>query len=235
MIRFWFSRSIRLKKRWTVSVSFRLARIKIEVETRHNNPPCYWFRLLSPFTQNVRDFLAPCIFSKPSRIHSTAYHFSSSKSSLFSLDCECTHRPLLLLLVIFGEKSSAMKKKKIVVSKTPRPHQVRKEAHFWLFPAITRCDGWRSDLFCGIYRKRRETQKQLRIRKKIKENGGWARERSIPGTSGSFGPKGRYHFRELGSKETWHWIRTPRSLDDKKKMKRGQPSKTREHEKKESF
>ena len=108
-------------------------------------------------------------------------------------------------------------KKKKVVSMTPRPHQVRKEAHFWLFPAITRCDGWRSDLFCGIYRKRRETQKQLRIRKKIKENGGWARERSIPGTSGSFGPKGRYHFRELGSKETWHWIRTPRSLDDKKK------------------
>ena len=128
------------------------------------------------------------------------------------------------------------KKKKIVVSMTPRPHQVRnKEAHFWLFPAITRCDGWRSDLFCGIYRKRRETQKQLRIRKK-KENGGWARERSIPGTSGSFGPKGRYHFRELGSKETWHWIRTPRSLDDKKKkMKRGQPSKTREHEEKKSF
>ena len=121
--------------------------------------------------------------------------------------------------------------KKKVVSVTPRPHQVRKEAHFWLFPAITRCDGWRSDLFCGTYRKRRETQKQLKIRKK-KENGGGARERSIPGTSGSFGPKGRYHFRELGSKETWHWIRTPRSLDDKKKMKRGQPSKTRVQEKK---
>ena len=196
-------------------------------------PPCTRFPY--NFYENVRDFLVPCSFSKPSRIHSTANHFSSSKSSLFSLDCECTHRPLLLLLVIFGEKSSAMKKKKIVVSKTPRPHQVRKEAHFWLFPAITRCDGWRSDLFCGIYRKRRESQKQLRIRKKIKENGGWARERSIPGTSGSFGPKGRYHFRELGSKETWHWIRTPRSLDDKKKMKRGQPSKTRVQEKKKEF
>lgn len=196
------------------------------METRRNNPPCNWFRLLPPcprslhnIYENVRDFLAPCSFSKPSRIHSTANHCSSSKSSLFSLDCECTHRPLLLLLVIFGKKSSAMKKKKIVVSVTPRPHQVRKEAHFWLFPAITRCDGWRSDLFCGAYRKRRETQKQLRIRKKIKENGEWARERSIPGTSGSFGPKGRYHFRELGSKETWHWIRTPRSLDDKKKWK----------------
>ena len=156
---------------------------KIVVETRRNNPPCYWFRLMPPFTrfaytvyENVRDFLAPCSFSKPSRIHSTANHFPSSKSSLFSLDCECTHRPLLLLLVIFGEKSSAMKKKKIVVSKTPRPHQVRKEAHFWLFPAITRCDGWRSDLFCGAYRKRRETQKQLRIRKKKREWWGSARK-----------------------------------------------------------
>ena len=97
----------------------RLAGIKIVVETRRNNPPCNWFRLFPPcprslynFYENVRDFLAPCSFSKPSRIHSTANHFPSSKSSLFSLDCECTHRPLLLLLVIFGEKSSAMKKKK---------------------------------------------------------------------------------------------------------------------------
>ena len=110
----------------SVSVSFRLARIKIVVETRHDNPPWYWFRLLPPctrfpynFYQNVRDFLAPCSFSKPSRIHSTANHFSSSKSSLFSLDCECTHRPLLLLLVIFGEKSSAMKKKKSGIQDTP--------------------------------------------------------------------------------------------------------------------